>query len=104
MTKGFKSTMCKGFTMTFANGLTASVQWGFGNYCDNHHNIDLAFNDTDIESSTAEVAVFHGKRNMIDVNHFLPKELGSCDTVAGWLTPDQVVDFLYKVKNANVID
>ena len=34
--KKFVSTMRKGFHMTFENGLTISVQWGAGNYCDNH--------------------------------------------------------------------
>lgn len=26
-----------GFTMTFENGYTVSVRWGWGNYCDNYH-------------------------------------------------------------------
>ena len=39
--KGFMSTDRKGFHMIFSNGLTASVQWGFGNYCDNYHNADM---------------------------------------------------------------
>ena len=34
--KKFVSTMRKGFRITFENGLTVSVQWGAGNYCDNH--------------------------------------------------------------------
>jgi hypothetical protein len=33
----FKITMGKGFHITFKNGYTISVQWGPGNYCDNHH-------------------------------------------------------------------
>ena len=66
MNKKFNSTMRKGFHMTFANGLTASVQWGAGNYCDNH----------------------------------FPEDCLSCDTVCGYMTPEQVVDFLYAVKNA----
>jgi hypothetical protein len=31
-----KITAGKGFQITFANGYTVSVQWGPGNYCDNH--------------------------------------------------------------------
>jgi hypothetical protein len=31
----FKSTNNKGFQMTFENGWTISVQFGYGNYCDN---------------------------------------------------------------------
>ena len=58
MSKAFASTMRKGFHMTFANGLTASVQWGAGNYCDNHCPVDMDFTfSKDAESNTAEVAV-----------------------------------------------
>jgi hypothetical protein len=36
----FKSTNNKGFQMTFENGWTISVQFGYGNYCShrNHEN------------------------------------------------------------------
>jgi hypothetical protein len=34
----FKSTENKGFQMTFENGWTISVQFGYGNYCDNTAN------------------------------------------------------------------
>lgn len=33
---GFKVTDGKGFHITFANGYTVSVQFGYGNYCDNY--------------------------------------------------------------------
>lgn len=102
MAKNFVSTMRKGFHITFANGLTASVQWGNGNYCDNHFPRDMDFSCTkDAESNTAEVAVFR-KGNMIDANDFMPDGVEySCDIVVGYLTPEQVVDFLSNVKNAN---
>jgi len=32
---GFTITSGKGFWMTFQNGYTVSVQWGFSNYCAN---------------------------------------------------------------------
>lgn len=41
--KKFNSTSNKGFNMTFANGITASVQWGTGNYCDNYFSKDFSF-------------------------------------------------------------
>lgn len=89
----FKSTMRKGFHMTFANGLTASVQWGAMNYCDNK---ELDFDLTsDAQSDTAEVAVFDDN-GFVNLSEFLHIN----DSVCGWLTPDQVVDFLYAVKNA----
>lgn len=34
--EGFKITNGKGFHITFPNGYTASIQWGWGNYCDNY--------------------------------------------------------------------
>ena len=33
-TKMFKSTQNKGFSLTFANGITISVQFGPSNYCE----------------------------------------------------------------------
>ena len=99
MRKKFASTMRKGFNMTFENGLIASVQWGAGNYCDNHFPEDMDFSfSKDAQSDTAEVAVFDGV-NMIDIDDFLPEGCRHSDTVCGWLTPEQVVDFLYNVKN-----
>lgn len=97
--KKFVSTMRKGFHITFENGLTASVQWGAGNYCDNHSPRDMDFTfSKDAESNTAEVAVMKGGR-FLDIVQFLPEDCSSDETVAGWLTPEQVVDFLVNVKN-----
>ena len=100
MKKKFVSTMRKGFHMTFENGLGASVQWGAGNYCDNHFDFDFSFSK-DAQSDTAEVAAFYNG-NMINANQFMPDDVrDSCDTVVGWLTPEQVLDFLCNLKNAN---
>ena len=99
--KKFVSTMRKGFHITFENGLAASVQWGAGNYCDNHFpkgNNAHPF-DMDAESNTAEVAVFGTNGDFMDIIPFLPEDCSSDGTVAGWLTPEQVVDFLMNVKN-----
>ena len=103
MEKGFVSTMRKGFHMTFENGLTASVQWGAGNYCDNHFPEDMDFSCTkDARSDTAEVAVIY-KGKFINANHFMSEENADwMDDVVGWLTPSQVVDFLRKVRDANI--
>ena len=98
--KKFVSTMRKGFHITFENGLKASVQWGAGNYCDNHFpkNRDYSFS-LDAESNTAEVAVFGTNGDFMDIDQFLPEDCSSDGTVAGYLTPEQVVDFLMNVKN-----
>lgn len=97
--KKFISTMRKGFHITFENGLAASVQWGAGNYCDNHFPDDMDFScSKDAMSDTAEVAVMRG-RHFLDIDQFLPEDCSSDGTVAGWLTPEQVVEFLMNVKN-----
>lgn len=97
MAKKFVSTMRKGFQMTFENGLTASVQWGAGNYCDNHFPEDMDFScKRDASSDTAEVAVIY-KGKLIDIDEFLPEHCSSDFTVAGWLSPEDVLYFLNKV-------
>lgn len=103
MTKKFVSTMRKGFQMTFENGLTASVQWGAGNYCDNHftNDLDEIYCKRDMQSDTAEVAVIY-KGKLIDyIDEFLPEPCHNDGTVAGWLSPEDVLYFLNKVKEYN---
>lgn len=58
--KKFKTTMNKGFHITFDNGWTVSVQFGFGNYCDNYSlSIEkqnkIFQNAPDMSSDNAEV-------------------------------------------------
>ena len=97
MEKKFVSTERKGFHVTFANGLTASVQWGAGNYCDNHFPANGDFSCTrDAKSNTAEVAVWKGEK-WLNANDFVPEEKQGYDTVCGWLSPEDVVYFLCKV-------
>ena len=97
--KKLVSTRRKGFQITFENGLTASVQWGAGNYCDNHFPEDGDFSwSKDAESDTAEVAVLNQSRNFMPIDDFIPDHDGFDDVVAGYLTPEQIVDFLVEVK------
>ena len=102
MAKKFVSTMRKGFQMTFENGMTASVQWGAGNYCDNHFPKDMDFScKKDASSNTAEVAVIY-KGNLIDfIDELIPEECSNDGTVAGYLSPEDVLYFLNKVKEWN---
>ena len=96
--KKFVSTRRKGFHMTFENGITASVQWGNGNYCDNHfpENFDYSW-DKDAQSNTAEVAVWNAN------NQWVTKEVcEQCpeyDDVAGYLSPEEVLAFLNNCAN-----
>lgn len=90
----------KGFRMTFENGLTASVQWGRGNYCENHFNEELDFMGTKpARSDDAEVAVFSQDGKFLEIARFLPEDCSYDYDVAGWLTPDQIAEFLMNVKN-----
>lgn len=78
--------MPNGFWMTFENGWTASVQWGYGNYIDTRH--EGTVYDRDRESVNAEVAAWDANDNW--------HNFGS-DTVEGWKTPEEVAAFLLNV-------
>lgn len=94
----FRSTERKGFQITFENGLTVSVQWGAGNYCENQYCGDF-YHTKDEESRDAEVAVWSSER-WLNANNFVSDEEAPwCNDVVGWLTPEQVVDLLMRVKN-----
>ena len=75
------STSGKGFHMTFENGLTISVQWGYANYCDT--------------GETAEIAIWNAEGKWVNFEH---------DQAKGWLSPDTIADYICKVKNAISID
>ena len=97
MNTGFISTESKGFHITFENGLAISVQWGKGNYCSNYNGDCYNMFCHGAESKTAEVAVFKGNKFM-DLNLFLSEDIYTDGQVAGYLTPEDVVDLLVKVK------
>ena len=91
----FKATQNKGTQMTFASGWTISIQWGPGNYCENH---SLALGDEydapmtrgrngPWVSKDAEIALWHGDRT--DWYYF------GGDTVKGYLTTDEVAKWIY---------
>ena len=58
----FRITGGKGFHLTFPNGVTVSVQFGPGNYCDNYDDDIMewvmAKGKGTVESMTAEVAIW----------------------------------------------
>lgn len=85
--KKFNSTLNKGFNMTFANGITASVQWGTGNYCDNHFSTDLSFSK-EASSDTAEVAAWNESGEWV-TNKFYD----TCDDVVGYLSQMKYCSF-----------
>ena len=74
-----------GFSMTFKNGWTVSVQFGKGNYCDNR------FDDSSkTQSPNAEIAAW-------DNNTDKWYSFGD-NTVKGWVSPDEVAKFIMKIK------
>ena len=102
--KKFISTERSGFKMTFANGLTVSVQWGPCNYCDNKvltledvEKTDYSYS-TDAESNTAELAIMLDNvfirpyvilSNMQYPRHYI---------TLGYLSPEDITTIISKVK------
>ena len=96
--KAFAITQNKGFRMTFYNGITASVQFGPGNYCD-ARSFSVGSFDAPMkspsqcwDSETAEVAAWDKD------GEWITKEIfpGEGDDVKGWMTTDEVLVFLCK--------
>ena len=58
----FRITGGKGFHLTFPNGVTVSVQFGPGNYCDNYDDDMMEWvtgkGRKTLESMTAEIAIW----------------------------------------------
>jgi len=84
----FKSTNNKGFQMTFENGWTISVQFGYGNYCDNGHHPDgFYFSKAQdvVESSDAEIAIWDDKGKYYNFGSDTAKGYCSADEVATWI-------------------
>ena len=82
-----------GFTMTFNNGWTISVQFGYGNYCENNHHpdgYDFFKSRNKITSSNAEIAIW-------DINGDW-YNFGT-DTVKGYCSTDEVAEWIEKVKS-----
>ena len=92
-----KSTYNHGFQLTFENGLTISVQFGSGNYCD-RCSFNLVFDSemqtNIVKSENAEIAIWDQNNNWFNFGN---------DTVKGWVKPDEIADWIWKVKNANSI-
>lgn len=88
---GDKLNRIRGYHITFKNGYLLSVQFGWGNYCDNY-NLDHDNNLPDYRiSNTAEIAYWkvpNGKMETIEENG---------DTVLGYQTFNEVVDWMKKV-------
>jgi hypothetical protein len=94
--KMFVATGNKGFQITFENGNTVSVQWGPSNYCkptDERGRGAPHKAPTEVPSWSAtevEVAAWDNKGSWHNCGG---------DQVKGWLTPEQVLEFMTFVAN-----
>ena len=97
----FTITQHKGFRLVFDNGFAISVQWGEANYCSRQHDDELnpdfvSPKESDFwTSGSAEVAVFDKKGNMMSLGE---------DTVAGWLSSDQVAQLISLVQSTKTVN
>jgi hypothetical protein len=90
-----KSTLNRGFMLTFLNGLTISVQFGSGNYCENRsltlpYEHELKQHIT--KSNSAEIAIWG------DVSDKWLKF--KSDEVKGWVHADDIAKYIHYVQKA----
>ena len=90
----FKVFPNKGFQMTFKNGWTVSVMFGSGNYCEMKYDIYWTSENgvkakRSHESKDAEIAAWDFDGNWFDFG---------CDTVDGYISADEVGEFINKIK------
>ena len=89
-----KEASNNGFTMTFPNGYTVSVRWGWANYCENRGsslNSVHKYPQCTV-SATAEVAVWGTDGNFI-------QSPGVRGDVWAHLHPQEVAALLFQVSN-----
>jgi len=85
----------RGFQITFENGWTVSVQIGAGCYCANKDN--KGDYNTSKPSPNAEIAAFKN-----DGNDRFWYDFGT-DTVKGWCTPAEILEFMNMVSHQDFI-
>lgn len=92
----FASSKNKGFSMTFENGNTVSVQWGPENYCDPTHEsgreapFDAPMQTHVWKAGNAEVAAWDSDNRWHRFEY---------DSVEGWLSTNDVAKFISFVAN-----
>lgn len=93
-----QTTQNKGFSMTFENNLTISVQFGTANYCSRKsYSSDYRseMKKDIIESETAEIAIWDENDKWFN--------FGS-DEVKGYCTSNEVAQWINKVANTTDIN
>ena len=96
----------KGFTMTFENEWTISVQFGFGNYCTNRNNQTLQGNDS-VKCDTAEIGIWDKNGEWYDFGDDCVKGYVDADEVAEWISKvskfKTTREYTYKEPNGNIV-
>ena len=97
--RDFRIVAGKGFALDLPNGVTVSVQWGPGNYCDSDcRNADVfapaaaAVGGDAWDSDTAECAAYVTGSDLSWV--YVPGYTGDGDDVCGHLNVSQVLEFI----------
>lgn len=78
--KEFETKIPSGIHMIFENGNTISIQFGYGNYCENR-------NESNSYSETAEIAMWNSEGTWYE-------EWEEGDVVKGYCTTDEVADWI----------
>ena len=81
----------KGFSLTFANNWTISVQFGYGNYCQNKNHpagVGLETQEGLLESIDAEIAIWDENGTWYNFGG---------DTVQGYCDTNELADWISKV-------
>ena len=84
----FRSTQNKGFSITFENGNTISVQFGPGNYCDARDlpcEWDAPMKQDSWSCEVAEIAIWDKDKVWFKFPY---------DTVKGWVKPEEVAEWI----------
>lgn len=93
----FSTSRNKGFQITLSNGVTCSVQWGPGNYCQKYDSLAETIAYEFWKSTDAEIACWRAGPD-IEPNKWCTKEIypDLDDDVKGYVDADEVVNFLSK--------
>ena len=91
----FSAVDNKGFTLSFTNGWTVSVQWGPGNYCEHRSVSDFEAPSlvSTWESTTAEIAAWDKDKVWHNFGD------GDGDEVKGYMTSIEVLEFINMIAN-----
>ena len=88
MSNLFRITSNHGFHITFENGVTVSVQFGYGNYCANRNNLNLLDHPYElVESENAEVAIWDAQSDWV-------RYPGEYDDVISNVSPAKLIEIL----------